>query len=458
MSAKKPPFDPDKLYQRALTLHHEGKFKEAESVYKTLLDFFPNQVEVLTPFATLMMQMGSHQEGVKQLKKSLSINPRQPGALYNLGVELQKQGQLEEALNCYQQALQLEPQNMNAWLNRGNTLKDLQRHQEAIQSFDQAIRLNPNAPSVHWNKALTEISLGNYEQGWKLYEWGWPAGERGTPRKFSQPTWLGEENIAGKTLFIYPEQGLGDFIQFCRYVPMVEALGAKVILEVPKPLISLVKTLKGNFSIVEEGQALPDFDMVCPVMSLPLAFKTTLQTVPAKVPYLFADQAKREDWRQKLGAKTKPRIGIVWSGSLTNKIDLNPASRRYIPLAELKSLFDLPVEFHVLQKDFREEDKALLPSLEQLHLHELTDFASTAALIEEMDLVISVCTSVAHLSGALGKETWVLLPYTVDYRWLLEREDSPWYPTVKLLRQNKISDWSEQLTAVTDSIKTKFSV
>ena len=455
MVAKKPPFDPDKLYQRALALHHEGKLKEAGSVYRTLLDYFPNQVEVLSPFATLLLQMGQHQEGVKQLKKSLSINPRQPDALYNLGVELQKEAKLEEALNCYQQALQLAPQNVNAWLNRGNTLKDLQRHEEAIQSFDQAIRLNPNVPSVYWNKALTEISLGHYEEGWKLYESGWAAGERGTPRVFKEPTWLGQEDIKGKTLFIYPEQGLGDFIQFCRYVPMVEALGAKVVLEVPKPLIDLVKTLQGNFTIIEAGETLPSFDMVCPIMSLPLAFKTTLETIPAKVPYLFANKEKQAEWHQKLGVKTKPKIGIVWSGSLTNKIDLNPASRRYVPLKELSSLFELPFEFHVLQKEFREEDKALLPNLKQLHLHELTHFASTAELIEEMDLVISTCTSVAHLSGALGKETWVLLPYTADYRWLLNREDSPWYPTLKLVRQTKISDWSEQLATLTSLLKNK---
>lgn len=458
MSAKKPPFDPDKLYQRALSLHHEGKLKEAESLYKTLLDFFPQQVEVITPLATLLLQMGRHQEGVAQLKKSLSINPRQPGALYNLGVELQKQTKLDEALQCYNQALQLEPQNINTWLNRGNTLKDLQRHQEAIQSFDQAIKIDPNVPSVNWNKALTEISLGNYEQGWKLFEWGWSAGERGTPRKFIRPTWLGEEDIKGKTVLIYPEQGLGDFIQFSRYVPMVEALGAKVILEVPKPLVSLIKTLKGNFTIVEAGQELPSFDIVCPLMSLPLAFKTSLDSVPSNVPYLFADKEKQAECHQKLGKKTKPRIGIVWSGSLTNKIDLNPASRRYITLAELKPILDFPFDFHVLQKEFREEDKDLLTSLKQLHVHELTDFAYTAAMIEEMDLVISVCTSVAHLSGALGKETWVILPVTADYRWLLEREDSPWYPTLKLLRQTELNNRSKLVSDVCDLLKLKFQI
>jgi tetratricopeptide (TPR) repeat protein len=452
MSAKKPPFDPEKLYQRALSFHHEGKLKEAEGLYKTLLEFFPNQVGVITPLATLLLQMGRHQEGITQLRKSLSLNPNQAGALYNLGVELQKKGDLEESLQCYQQALKLEPQNINAWLNHGNALKDLQRHQEAIKSFDQAIKLNPNMAAIYWNKALTQISLGNYEDGWSLYEWGWPAGERGKQRNFTQPTWLGTDSIAGKSLLIYPEQGLGDFIQFCRYVPMLEALGAKGILVVPKPLLELMRSLEGNFTIVEDGESLPYFDMVCPIMSLPLAFKTTLKNVPQNIPYLFAEQNKQTEWRNKLGKKTKLRIGLVWSGSLTNKIDLNPASRRYIPLSELKPLLELPHEFHVLQKEFRDEDQALLPSIKQLHLHELTDFSSTAGLIQEMDLVISVCTSVAHLSGALGKETWVLLPHTADYRWLLDRDDTPWYPSLKLIRQNKIGCWSDALTQISNLI------
>ena len=457
MSAKKPPFDPDKLYQRALALHHEGKLREAEDLYKTLLAYFPNQVEVITPLATLLLQQGKHAEGVAQLKKSLSINPRQPGALYNLGVELQKQVKLEEALNCYEQALRLNPQDINCLINRGNTLKDLRRHEEAVASFNQALALNPNVPAAQWNKALTQISLGNYEEGWKLYESGWQAGERGTPRAFNKPTWLGEESIKGKTLLIYAEQGFGDFIQFCRYAPMAEALGAKVILQVSAPLLALAKSLKGNFTIIQEGDALPPVDFVCPVMSLPLAFKTTLNTVPAKTPYLFAQADQKKAWQDKLGKKTKPRIGIVWSGSLTNKIDLNPASKRNIPLAQLKALFDLPVEFHVLQKEFREEDKAILADLKQLHFHELADFANTAALIDEMDLVVSSCTAVAHLSGALGKETWVMLPYTADYRWLLEREDSPWYPAVKLFRQNKVGDWAEQLEKISNLISAKFS-
>lgn len=444
MSAKKPPFDPDKLYQRALTLHHEGKLKEAEDLYKTLLAYFPNQVEILTTLGILLLQQGRSEAGFQQLKKSLSVNPNQPAALYNMAVELQKQAKLEEALNCYEQALRLNPQDINALINRGNTQKDLKQYKQAIASFEHALALQPNIPAAHWNKALTHILLGEYEQGWKAYEWGWQCGERGKPRQYSQPTWLGDAPISGKTILIHAEQGFGDLIQFCRYVPMLEKLGAKVILEASGSLMELMKSLSPTLTVIQEGDALPTFDVVCPVMSLPLALNTSLETIPANIPYLSVSEAKKQYWQTKLGAKTKPRIGIVWSGSMTNPIDNNRCARRNIPLAELKPLFELPLEFHVLQKDIRPEDKPILDGLTQLHCHQdqLNDFADTAAIIQEMDLVISVCTSVAHLSGALGHQTFVLLPYSADYRWMTNEHDSPWYPSIQLIRSEKIGDWS----------------
>jgi tetratricopeptide (TPR) repeat protein len=458
MATKKPPFDPDKLYQRALSLHHMGKLAEAESLYKTLLSFFPNQVELLSTLGTLLLQQGRHDEGFKQLKKSLSINPQQSAALYNMGVELQKLTRLDEALQVYEQAIVLNPNDINSLINRGNTLKDLKKYREAIASFERALVLNPSIPSAHWNKALTHILLGEYAQGWQEYEWGWQCGERGEPRQFSQPTWLGAEPIAGKTLLIHPEQGLGDLIQFSRYIPMLEKLGAKVILEAPASLVSLMASLSNTLTVVAEGQTLPVFDWVCPVMSLPLALKTTLQTIPAHVPYLHTAQDKKQYWQQKLGPKTKPRVGLVWSGSMTNKIDLNPCSRRNIPLAQLQTILDLPLEFHVLQKEFRPEDSAQFESMTNLHLHHATlnDFADTAALVEEMDLIISVCTSVAHLAGALAQPTWVLLPYSADYRWMLNAADSPWYPSLELIRQQHIGDWTELLAVVKNKLEAKF--
>jgi hypothetical protein len=238
----------------------------------------------------------------------------------------------------------------------------------------------------------------------------------------------------------------------------VQALGARVVLEVPAALVTLLSTLEGEVTIVEKGKNLPDFDLVCPVMSLPLALKTTLETIPATVPYLHVDQDKLKQWRQRLGTRTSPRIGLVWSGSMTNKIDLNPCCRRHIPLEQLQPLFQLPLEFHALQKDIRPEDAATLSRLGCIHTHqaELKDFSDTAALVEEMDLVISVCTSVAHLAGAMGHPTWVLLPSSPDYRWMLERTDSPWYPTVTLFRQREISDWSGVIAEVTQRLSARF--
>ena len=460
MSAKKPPFNPDQLYQRALSLHHAGKLADAEGLYKTLLDYFPNQIEIITTLGIVLLQQGRSEAGFQQLKKSLGINPNQSAALYNMAVELQKLARLDEALACYNQTLKLNPQDINALINRGNTLKDLKQYKVAIASFESALALEPNIPSAHWNKALTHILLGEYEQGWKEYEWGWQCGERGKQRQYRQATWLGEEPITGKTILVHPEQGFGDLIQFCRYMPMLEELGAKVILEAPASLVELLASLSATLSVIKEGEVLPAFDLVCPVMSLPLALKTSLETIPASTPYLNVRDAKKQYWQAKLGAKTRPRIGIVWSGSMTNQIDNNLCARRNIPLSELKPLFDLPFEFHVLQKDIRPEDKPILDNLTQLHGHqdELQDFADTAAIIQEMDLVISVCTSVAHLSGALGHETWVLLPYSADYRWMTNENDSPWYPNTELIRCKKIGDWSDVVQQTIQKLKTTSSI
>jgi len=456
MSAKKPPFNPDQLYQRALTLHHAGKLNDAESLYKTLLSYFPQQVEILTTLGIVLLQQGRSEAGIQQLKKSLSIQANQPAALYNMAVELQKLTRLDEALVCYNQTLKLNPGDINALINRGNTLKDLKQYQAAIASFESALALQPNIPSAHWNKALTHILLGEYAQGWQEYEWGWQCGERGEPRNYAQPTWLGDRPIAGKTLLIHSEQGFGDLIQFSRYVPMLEKLGAKVILEAPASLVDLMASLSPTITVIRAGEPLPQFDMVCPVMSLPLAFKTSVQTIPANIPYLSVSLDKKQYWQQKLGKKTKPRIGIVWSGSMTNKIDNNLFARRNIPLEQFKPLFELPLEFHVLQKEIRPEDQPVLESLRRLHFHqdELEDFTDTAALIQEMDLVISVCTSVAHLAGALGHPTWVMLPYSADYRWMVDRTDSPWYPSIKLIRNLKIADWHDTLITVREDLKS----
>ena len=245
---------------------------------------------------------------------------------------------------------------------------------------------------------------------------------------------------------IYPEQGFGDYIQFIRYAALVEQIGAKVILEVPSELMTLCSTLKGQFTLIEKGKPLPSFDYHCPVMSLPLALKTTVESIPAQIPYLYADDEKQKRWYKKLGAKTLTRIGLVWSGSAIQKKDHN----RSMLLNQLTSLFELPVEIHSLQKEIRKIDIKTLTDFPKIHQHQddLQDFSDTAALIEAMDVVISVCTSVAHLSGAMGKKTFILLSYSPSERWMLDRTDSPWYPTATLFRQPAIGDWDSVISEI----------
>jgi ADP-heptose:LPS heptosyltransferase len=261
---------------------------------------------------------------------------------------------------------------------------------------------------------------------------------------YPQLAWRGQEDIRGKKILIHSEQGLGDSIQFIRYLEQIHQLGAEIILEVPKTLATLVNTIKTPITVIEKGSKLPEFDAYCPLLSLPYVFKTTVDTIPSVVPYLFADKKKVSKWNHRLGVKTRKRIGLVWSGSTVHKNDHN----RSIPLEIFTDLLKLPVEWHSLQNEYRTKDKNFLDSHPEIRQHqeELGDFADTAALIECMDLVISVDTSVAHLAGALGKTTWILLPFIPDFRWMLEREDCPWYPTVKLLRQDEERDWKKVIT------------
>ena len=295
-------------------------------------------------------------------------------------------------------------------------------------------------------RSLALLLKGDLITGWEVYEWRWKADCHTSPnRNFPQPLWLGFEDIAGKTILLHAEQGLGDTIQFCRYAKLVKERGAFLVLEIPKSLLGLLSGLKGVDEFVEKGKALPVFDYHCPLMSLPLAFKTTLKNIPHPTPYLAAKPQKREEWTHRLGRKEKTRVGLVWSGSTSHNNDQN----RSITLQQLLPHLPEHFEYLSLQKEVREVDKPVLEVSEiRYYNEELKDFSDTAALCELMDLVISVDTSVAHLAGALGKSTWVLLPYAPDWRWQLDREDSPWYGSMKLYRQDKTLEWSRVLNQI----------
>ncbi len=434
-----------------IVLHKLQQYSAAVNSFATALDLKPEYAAAYNNRALSLIELGKYTLALNDFQQAARLEPENNEALRNQGNALLGLNQPLQAVELFNKALALAPHDAVAYNNRGNALKELNRLDEADCSYDQALSLDPAYANAYWNKALLKILRGQYAEGWQLYEWRWRSARNLQVLGFSQPQWHGEQNIAGKTLLIVPEQGLGDFIQFCRYVPRLDVLGANIIIQVPVVLKDLLASLKGHFSLVEEGESLPDYDLYCPIMSFPYAFKTTLEDVPANVPYLYADAKNQSVWSRRLGAKTKTRVGLVWSGSIEHKNDHN----RSLSFSLLEPLLQLPYEFHVLQKDIRFADQEAMTAYPQLHIHQkdLSNFAATAALVSAMDLVISVDTSVAHLVGALGKPLWLLLPYAPDYRWLLDRVDSPWYPTAILFRQPAMGDWQSVIALLQERLQ-----
>ena len=408
-----------KLLQEGLALHRQGRLNDARQIYEKILQKQTNHFDALQLLATIYTQVKQHEVSLQYFDKALQIN-KSNAAVFN---------------------------------NRGTALKELKRLDDALKSYDEALRIKPDYADATWNKSLLLILTENYIDGWMLYE---ARLEKDDTKKnypsYPQLVWRGQENIQGKKILIHSEQGLGDTIQFVRYLEQVHQLGSEIILEVPKTLSKLISTIKTPITVVDKGGNLPEFDAYCPLLSLPYVFKTTVETIPSSVPYLFADKQKVNEWESRLGQKTRKRIGLVWSGSTGHKNDHN----RSIQLEVFDELLKLPFEWHSLQKEYRTEDKKCLDSHPEVKQHqdELDDFTDTAALIECMDLVISVDTSVAHLAGALGKSTWILLPFIPDYRWMLDREDCPWYPTAELLRQDESRDWNKVIASLVSRLKS----
>ena len=396
-------------------------------------------------------QQGQLPQAKEIYEKVLSANPLHFDAIQNLGVIALTSNQPELACRLIRQALVINPLSADAHFNFGLAAHANKKPLSAIESFDQALAIHPSDSKLYWNKSLALLLSGQFDEGWRLYEYGWQGSQqRGTPRTYPQPLWLGTDPLVGKTILLHSEQGLGDTLQFCRYVRLVQARGARVMMEVPAPLLPLLESLEGVDEFIVQGQPLPDFDCHCPLMSLPLAFKTDINTIPCPEPYLRSDSAKVAQWKTKLGAKTKPRIGIVWSGRREHRNDHN----RSVALLDLMAHLPQAFDYVCLQQEIREADqKALNTSGIQFFGGELKDFSDTAALCDVMDLVISVDTSVAHLAAALGKTTWVLLPYVPDWRWLLDRLDSPWYASVKLWRQQEDRQWGSVLSHIANELR-----
>lgn len=421
----------------------DGKLDQAEHAYRRILAAAPDHGESMRALGLLLHRRERAQEAIPLLKRCVVIQPRRPLSHFTLAYVLQENDRLDEAEAVYRRTIELQPDNAEAHNNRGNALRDLGRFDEAEPAYRRALALKPDYANAHQNLGMLLLLRGRFEEGWPEYEWRWESpGYAFAKRTLPRPLWDGAD-LRGKRILLHCEQGYGDAIQFARYAPLVAARGASVILECPRPLARLFGSIQPLERLVARGDPLPAFDCHGPLLNLPRLLGTTLDSIPAGAPYLNAPAALLATWRERIAAEDRLRVGLVWAGNPKHRNDRH----RSIGTAALAPLFSLTgVSFFGLQLDA----KATAPgtaAFVDLAEH-LTDFADTAAALSQLDLLISVDTSVAHLAGALGRPSWVLLPFVPDWRWLIEREDSPWYPTMRLFRQHRAGDWASVIERV----------
>jgi tetratricopeptide (TPR) repeat protein len=440
------------LNNRGSALLRLNRPAEALASFERLLAINPRHLEAQVNRANALLDLDRVDEAIAAYDAVLAAQPRHAGAHFNRGNALMRRDRLEDAIAAFDRALAIAPDYVKAHTNRGLALRALNRHAEALASYGRAIALDKDFAEAHLNTAHALLTLGDFPRGLAAYEWRWRIPPTAPQRRtFRQPLWLGAPPVAGKTILLHAEQGLGDTIQFARYAKPLTRAGAKVVLEVAPPLKGLLSEMDGATRVVAQGEALPPFDLHCPLASLPLALKTDLAAIPAEVPYLAAPADRLEKWRAGMDALARPRIALAWSGNPAHANDRH----RSIALSRLEPLWSLEgAAFISVQRELRASDAgALAGAARLLHLgSELSDFADTAAVLALADLVISVDSAVAHLAGAMGRPVWVLLAFSPDWRWMLAREDSPWYPTARLFRQPAIGDWESVIARVRDAI------
>jgi tetratricopeptide (TPR) repeat protein len=441
------PRHQDAAYNIGILLHHAGRFEEA-LIHLTLCDEAqPDHAPTLRARAASLHDLKRFEEALVCGQRADVLEPGDAATCNTVAASLLALGREQEALPWFELALQTLPRSTEILNNIAYLLGQLQRFDEAFAFYRHIEAQGLNDALTRWNLSLLQMLTGDFEAGWAGREARWTKTDPIPYPRFGQPMWLGREPVDGKTVLVHVDEGLGDTIQFVRFLPMLAKLGARVILVADRRLQALLAGLPGVTQCLAFGvDPLPAFDMHCPIGSLPLAFATRLESIPSQTSYLPRPaEARIQAWENRLGPRHKLRIGLVWSGNPSHRNDHN----RSIALQALTPLLDLDATFVSLQRDIRTSDQAVLAQTAIVDLTAgLADFADTAALVSCLDLVISVDTSVAHLAAALGCPTWILLPYTPDYRWLLERDDSPWYPTVKLFRQTADRDYGPVLDQV----------
>ena len=445
------PNDAQAHYNRGLALLDLKRLEEACASFDRTIALPADPTEALNNRGLVLQAMNRFDEALASYDQAIERVPQHAKAHANRGSALLELKQVAQALASFEHAIALQPDYAEAHNNRGLALQDLKRLDEALTCFEQAIQIKPDFVEAHWNKGLAHLLQGDEEKGWPLYEWRWQLGEfKAHQRDFPQALWLGDSALNGKTILLHAEQGLGDTLQFCRYAKQVQALGARVILEVQKPLLKILGSLDFPVQLIAKGNPLPDFDLHCPLMSLPLACQTAgLPALPACA-YLSAAEDRIEAWQQRLG-QSGFKIAICWQGSPSNKVDVG----RSFPVALFEGIAKIEgVRLISLQKNEGTEQLAQLPK--GMHIETLANdfdsrenaFLDSAAIMKCVDLVICSDTALTHLAGALGVPTWLPLKHIPDWRWQLDRADSPWYASLKLYRQGPERRWEPVLAQV----------
>lgn len=377
--------------------------------------------------------------------RALAADPQFPEALTNRGTVFLRMGRYREALDSASAAVLARPDFAIGHFNLGRTFAAMNRVEDAIASYDRVLMLKPGDAEALWAKGTVQILAGNFREGWSNYDarWRTPSFAH-PPRDFGTPKWTGTEPLAGKTIFVHGEQGFGDTIQFCRYLPLLATRGARVVFMAQPELRGLLAASSLKCELFVPGDAVPKFDFDIPLMTLPAAFATTVETVPAATPYLSVPVDKAARWDLIVDSPSRRRVGLAWSGRRSHRDD----HLRSLQIEMLAPLFAIDAEFHVLQTDMTDAERRFLAGRARLFDLPVRDFGDAAAHVAATDLVITVDTSIAHLAGALGKPVWILLAHAPDFRWMLNRADSPWYPTARLLRQPDFGAWDQVVEEV----------
>lgn len=451
-AVREQPDYSDAHYNLGLALQELKQLTEACACYEQVVRLRPEQASAWNNLGVARRQLGQWQKAVESHRQAVRLEPGQIDFKVNLANALRAGEQVDETIQILQQALETDPGSAVLWHTLGNAWREAGRLRGSQDAFDRALQIEPRLVESHWDLSFTLLLQGNFLRGWEEYEWRWKRKDH-PARSFEMPVWQGED-LEGKRLLVYAEQGAGDTIQFARYVPLLAQRGARVILECPRSLVSLLQTLPGVEKVIAKGEALPAADLQCALLSLPRRFWTTVDTIPAKVPYLRARaDGARLPARARSTSNRTLRVGLVSAGNPEHQ---NDARRSISPEILRLWLANEEAVFYSLQPHQRSV-AGKQPKADDLATDLsgwIGDYADTAALLRQLDLIISVDTSVAHLAGALGHPVWLLLPFAPDWRWLMQRSDSPWYPSMRIFRQPIAGDWSSVFKEVSESLKT----